>query len=79
MDNIRNSLLLEPCPPGQWRFSAGIIVIALVIAFLIVLYAQSASIAVTAKRERSPSLCRSSRFRQRQPSPCRATAKEGKR
>ena len=35
MDNIRNSLLLEPCPPRQWRFSAGIIVIAIVIAFLI--------------------------------------------
>jgi hypothetical protein len=35
MDNIINSLLLEPCPPGQWRFSAGIIVIALIVAFLV--------------------------------------------
>ena len=34
MDRILNALFLEPCPPGQWRFSAAIIVIALILAFI---------------------------------------------
>jgi len=33
MDDILN-WFLEPCPPGQWRFNAAVIVIFLLLAFI---------------------------------------------